>query len=80
MPELGKLLATVVDGGTINRAEHPIRHIGRTRDLEKMSPGEMGGGFAVHNSLFSVSGLRALMARLSLMADLAASFEWDLGD
>ena len=80
MTKLGKLPAAVIDGGAINRPEHPVRHIGRTRDLEKMSSGEMGGEFAVHSSLFSVSGLRALMARLSLMADLAVSFEWDLGD
>jgi hypothetical protein len=54
MTKLGKLLATVIDGGTINRAEYPIGHIGRTRDLEKVSAREAGEGFAVHSSQFTV--------------------------
>ncbi|HTD17100.1 MAG TPA: hypothetical protein VK673_18090 [Chthoniobacterales bacterium] len=50
MTKLRKLLATMIDGGTINRAEHAIGHIARTRDLEKMSARDAGEGFAVHSS------------------------------
>ena len=55
MTKMRKLLATVIDGGTINRPEHPIGHIGRTRDLEKMSAGE---AFAVHGEGFAVCRLQ----------------------
>ena len=54
MTKLGKLLTTMIDGGTINRAEYPIGHIGRTGDLEKVSAREAGEGFAVHSSRFTV--------------------------
>jgi len=50
MTKLGKLLTAVIDGGAINRAEHPIGHIGRTRDLQKVSARDAGEGFAVHSS------------------------------
>jgi len=56
MTKPGKLLATVIDGGTINRAEYSVRHIGRTRDLEKVSAREAGVGFAVHGSQLAVGG------------------------
>jgi hypothetical protein len=76
MTKLGKLLATVIDSGTINRAEYPIGHIGRTRDLEKVSAREAGEGlavhssqFTVHNSRFAVGGLRLGVGCSSFMAD-----------
>jgi hypothetical protein len=56
MTKLGKLLATMIDGGTINRAEYPIGHIRRTRDLEKVSAREAGEGLAVHGWQFTVCG------------------------
>jgi hypothetical protein len=56
MTKLGKLLTSVIDGGTINRPKDPIGHVGRTRDLEKVSAGEAGEGFAVHSSQFAVGG------------------------
>ena len=58
MTKLGKFLATMIDRGAINRAEHPIGHIGRARDLEKMSARDAGEGFAVHDSQFTVRGYR----------------------
>ena len=45
MTKLGKILAPVINRGTINGAEYPIRDIGRSWDLEKMASGE---AFAVH--------------------------------
>ena len=36
MTKMRKLLATVIDGGTINRPEHPIGHIGRSGNLQEM--------------------------------------------
>jgi hypothetical protein len=53
MTKLGKLLATVIDGGTINRAKDPIGHVGRTRDLEKVSARE---AVTVHGGLLTVDG------------------------
>ncbi|HYZ74171.1 MAG TPA: hypothetical protein VE641_13915 [Chthoniobacterales bacterium] len=58
MTKLRKLLTAVIDGRTVNRAEHSVGHIGRTRDLEKMSAREAGEGFAVHSSQFTVHNLR----------------------
>ena len=75
MTKLGKVLATVINGGTINRAEHPIWHIGRTRDLEKMSSGK---ALAVHSSQLAVYGWQlavsswGLGACSSLMAALGS--------
>ncbi|HEX6566020.1 MAG TPA: hypothetical protein VF020_17150 [Chthoniobacterales bacterium] len=54
MTKLGKLVATVIDGGTINRAKDPIGYVGRTRNLEKVFAGEAGEGLAVHSSRLAV--------------------------
>jgi len=64
MTKLGKLLTTMIDGGTINRAEYPIGHIGRTRDLEKVSAREAGEGLAVHGLRLAVGGYAWLVRRL----------------
>lgn len=67
MTKLGKLLATVIDGGTINRAKDPIGHVGRTRDLEKVSAREAGEGFAVQSSRFAVHGSQFAVGGLRLV-------------
>ena len=77
MTKLGKLMAAMIDGGTINRAEYPIGHIGRTRDLEKMSSGEAlavhGWRLAVHSLQFTVRGWRSGVG-------VRAIHQWDLCD
>jgi hypothetical protein len=60
MTKLGKLLTSVIDGGTINRAKDPIGYVGRTRDLEKVSARE---AFAVHGGVLEVSGLQLAVCR-----------------
>lgn len=55
MTKLGKLLTSVIDGGAINRPKDAIGHVGRTRDLEKVSAREAGEGFAVHSSRLVVA-------------------------
>ena len=89
MTKLGKLLATVIDSGTINRAEYPIGHIGRTRDLEKVSARETGEGFAVHSSQFTVHSSRFTVrsSRFTIRSGLFVvyggpieSLEWGLWD
>ena len=78
MTKLGKVLAAVIDSGTINRAEHPIWHIGRTRDLEKMSSGE---ALAVHGWRFTVCGWRFAVCswRFAVGGLQLAVCSWRLG-
>ena len=37
--ELGELRPAVIDSRMVDRAQHPVRNIGRARDLQKMAAG-----------------------------------------
>ena len=68
MTELGKLLTTVINGRPIDGADHAIRHIGRTRDLKKVSAGEV---LAVHGGVLAVAvGGSVRVARMGLMGPM----------
>jgi hypothetical protein len=47
-PELGKLWSTVIDCGSIDGPKDSIRHIGRSRDLQKMPAGLVSNGRTFH--------------------------------